>query len=184
MNLKNKTFLTIQIFAAVLSVAVLVIASILVAGLVIPQKSDQISVEYIIDDVILNNTDDFTISDIKPTIQGFSFVGWCLKGDDTIYTENMMLKSNKQDNIKLYAIYKSTINLNLQGGYGSSNLVALKDELMPNIAIPTRDGYSFCGYYSGVNGQGTQYYDANGTSQCLNNLPNGTSLYAYWQELN
>ena len=51
-----------------------------------------------------------------------------------------------------------------------------------NITIPTKEGYTFRGYYTGIDGTGTQYVDANG--KFVNNIyatfTNDTTLYAYW----
>ena len=49
------------------------------------------------------------------------------------------------------------------------------------ITKPTKTGYTFGGYYTGTNGSGTQYVDANGTF--INNIYQTTgnkTLYAKW----
>lgn len=52
------------------------------------------------------------------------------------------------------------------------------------ITKPTRKGYTFGGYFTGKNGTGTQYVDANG--YCVNNIysnvAGNTTLYAKWTE--
>ncbi len=51
-----------------------------------------------------------------------------------------------------------------------------------NITKPTRTGYTFGGYYTGKNGTGTQYVNANGLA--VNNLYKTTgdrTLYANWE---
>ena len=55
-------------------------------------------------------------------------------------------------------------------------------DTLPNITCPTRTGYIFGGYYTNVNGGGTQYYNANGTGvtgRTWNTAEDGT-LYAKW----
>ena len=50
-----------------------------------------------------------------------------------------------------------------------------------DITAPTRIGYNFQGYYTGTNGTGTQYINANGTF--VNNIyltVGDKTLYAYW----
>ncbi len=51
------------------------------------------------------------------------------------------------------------------------------------ITKPTKTGYTFQGYYTGTNGSGTKYVDANGG--CINNLYAAVAadltLYAYWK---
>ena len=51
------------------------------------------------------------------------------------------------------------------------------------ITVPTKEGYTFGGYYTSENGSGTQLIDANGniTSSFTNSLINSnTTLYAKW----
>ena len=58
-----------------------------------------------------------------------------------------------------------TVTLDRQSGSGgSSSVTATYDSAMPEAAMPTREGYSFGGYYTEANGGGTQYYNADGTS--------------------
>ena len=73
------------------------------------------------------------------------------------------------------------VNFDTQGGTGgTSTIKATPGSAMPSITLPTRTGYSFDGYYTGTNGGGTKYYNANGTS--ANNCPStGLTLYAKWK---
>ena len=51
------------------------------------------------------------------------------------------------------------------------------------ITAPSRSGYTFGGYYTGTNGSGTQYIDANGkltSSASTTNFSSNGSLYAKW----
>ncbi|MBO7079645.1 MAG: InlB B-repeat-containing protein, partial [Bacilli bacterium] len=72
------------------------------------------------------------------------------------------------------------VNFDAQGGSGgTSSIKATPGSAMPSITLPTKTGYTFDGYYTGTNGGGTKYYNANGTS--ANNCPsNGLTLYAKW----
>ena len=76
-----------------------------------------------------------------------------------------------------------TVTLDRQKGAGGSSHVSVKQgEAMPNAVAPTRSGYIFKGYYSGTNGTGTKYYNADMSSeQNWVNASDGT-LYAYWEE--
>lgn len=51
-----------------------------------------------------------------------------------------------------------------------------------SIVPPTRQGYTFGGYFTGTNGTGKQYVDSTGI--CINNIyeneAQDTTLYAYW----
>ena len=66
------------------------------------------------------------------------------------------------------------------GSGGSSSIDAAPGSAMPSITVPTRDGYTFGGYYTGKNGSGTKYYNADGSS--ATNWVEGaaTTLYAKW----
>ena len=51
------------------------------------------------------------------------------------------------------------------------------------VALPTRTGYNFQGYFSLPNGQGTQYYSSDGlpyNNKTMDIANNTTNLYAYW----
>lgn len=50
------------------------------------------------------------------------------------------------------------------------------------ITKPTKTGYTFKGYYTGTNGTGTQYINANGSfiGELYKNNASNITLYAYW----
>jgi len=74
-----------------------------------------------------------------------------------------------------------TVTLDKQSGSGgSASTTSTYGLAMPAISTPTRTGYTFQGYYSGTDGTGTKYYNANGTSARTWNLTANTRLYAYW----
>lgn len=51
---------------------------------------------------------------------------------------------------------------------------------MPVITVPSKTGYTFGGYYTSINGEGTQYYNADGNSARNWDMMEGTTLYAKW----
>ena len=74
-----------------------------------------------------------------------------------------------------------TLTLDRQSGSGgSSTATATYNATVPNISIPTRNGYTFGGYYTGTNGSGTQYYNASGTGLKTWTTDGGATLYAKW----
>lgn len=78
---------------------------------------------------------------------------------------------------------KYTVTFDRQGGSGgTASVIAMYGSVMPYIAVPTRTGYAFGGYWSGPNGSGTQYYTASGTSAHVWDKANATTLYAQWVE--
>jgi hypothetical protein len=74
-----------------------------------------------------------------------------------------------------------TVTLDRQSGTGgSSSVTATYNSAMPSMTKPTRTGYTFGGYYTGTNGGGTQYYNANGGSVRNWDKTSNTTLYAKW----
>ena len=58
------------------------------------------------------------------------------------------------------------VALDQQGGSGeTTSVTATYGAAMPAATMPTRTGYTFGGYYTGPNGGGTQYYQADGTDR-------------------
>ena len=67
---------------------------------------------------------------------------------------------------------------------GTTSAVAVVGLNFPNISAPTRTGYLFAGYYTGVNGSGTQYVDSSGNGTRNYDIDSDTILYAKWISLN
>ena len=79
-----------------------------------------------------------------------------------------------------------TVSFDANGGTGgqSTSVTAKYGYDMPTIstAKPTRQGYTFMGWYNNSDyTQGTQYYTANGTSARTWNIGEATTLYAGWK---
>lgn len=70
------------------------------------------------------------------------------------------------------------INLNLQGGSGSSYVIAIAN-LTSAASKPEKTGYLFNGYYTAASG-GAQYYTSAGTNVCSYPSYTATQLYAQW----
>lgn len=64
--------------------------------------------------------------------------------------------------------------------YISKNITATYGSVMPVSTIPTQTGYTFGGYYTGQNGSGTKYYDADMNSVNNWSIADTTTLYAKW----
>lgn len=52
----------------------------------------------------------------------------------------------------------------------------------PDITVPSKRGYSFEGYYTGIRGTGTKYYDNNGKSVAPWTETEVGTLYACWKQ--
>jgi len=73
-----------------------------------------------------------------------------------------------------------TVTLDKAGGTGGDDTVqATFGAEMPSIAVPSRAGYAFDGYFDQ---NGTQYYNAAGTSANIWDKQYGATLYARWTE--
>ena len=117
---------------------------------------------------------------------GYSFQEWNTNsrgtGDTYAAGDNITLT----EDMTLYAIWQPntyTVTLNAGSGIGGTASVNVTfDGAMPNILVPTRDGYNFLGYFTEANGAGTQYYDANGSGTNNWIIAANTTLYAAWEE--
>jgi|GEM_PF-2659172 len=120
---------------------------------------------------------------------GYSFDSWntMADGSGTPYINSYSVLNWTTVNnatITLYAQWINnpyTVTLDRQGGTGgNTSVTAIFDNAMPNAVAPTMTGYAFGGYYTGTNGTGTQYYNANMGSLSNWNIANATTLYAEW----
>lgn len=125
-----------------------------------------------------------------PNVDGPTFIGW--KDDngtyyyaDTIWnrTNNLTLIADydgeEQGNIILYYV-----DLDQDGGVGGSdNVRAEYLAPMPMATAPTREGYTFKGYYTKKNGGGDKYYNEDMSSARNWDIASDRTLYAYWEGL-
>ena len=120
---------------------------------------------------------------------GYSFTGWYINGDTSgtkfndggaygMPTNNI----NDFNFTAVYSKYKTSVTLDRQGGSGGSGSVtAVYGDDMPAITRPSRTGYTFGGYFSGTNGSGTKYYNADGSSAKKWDITDATkTIYAKW----
>ncbi len=120
-----------------------------------------------------------------PTATGYNFGGWYENAECTgsVFNFSTAITANKT----LYAKWTpktTTVTLNQQSGTGgTANVTATYDAAMPAATMPTRDNYTFNGYFTGAEGSGTKYYNANGTSAKNWDIEDATkTLYASWTE--
>ena len=128
-----------------------------------------------------------------PTRQGYEFLGWNTKLDGTGTTYINLLDAQTVNAIVLGTLDISTlyaqwerlgteITLSKEGGTGGDSTVfGIENDPMPEATMPTRAGYDFNGYFTEQNGQGTKYYNADGSSaKNWDKSDVSFTLYAYW----
>ena len=114
-----------------------------------------------------------------PTVtrKGYTFSKWSPAVPATVPASNATYKAT-------WTAKQSALTFDANGGIGtmSTGKVAVYDAAMPtSIALPTRTGYTFAGFYDAATG-GTKYYNADGSSarKWNKDTTSGTTLYAQW----
>ena len=105
------------------------------------------------------------------------------------YFKNLITTNNGTVTMKAnWTANKYTVTLNSNKGSGSStptggtsSVRATYNSAMPSATMPTRDGYTFEGYYdTSASTGGTQYYTSTGASARVWNKTSNETLYARW----
>ncbi|MBR3660677.1 MAG: InlB B-repeat-containing protein [Bacilli bacterium] len=106
---------------------------------------------------------------------------------DSSFSQNESLTFDFYVNVYAYnaleseVVGESNITFNKQSGSGGTNSVeASYNDAMPTITLPTKSGYTFAGYFTGENGTGDQYYNADGSGVTGWDKTTDTTLYANW----
>ncbi len=147
--------------------------------------------------------EDMDLTTAEKTRTGYTFNGYKIKGTSTqvydasgtfVYpittiasstNSSLNVSLNAPDNITLEADWipnTYTVTLDNQSGTGgTSSVTATYDSAMPSATAPTRTGYTFHGYFTEANGEGTKYYNADMSSAHIwDKANNTTTLYAHW----
>lgn len=124
-----------------------------------------------------------------PTKEDYEFDGYYteVEGGGTKYynADGTPALSTAGDASTLYAKWNrvgTNITLDKEGGTGGDDsTLGVLDQTLADVIVPTRPGYTFNGYYSEPNGQGTQYYNENGQSSFVwNSEAASATFYASW----
>lgn len=138
-------------------------------------------------DVDLNCTYSGRLKDgAKYTDEGYTYIyskdsnDWSVEVDKNNINDNKICKNiSGRPVIKLVEFLVTFDQQEGAGGVDSINVIYNMD--MPKLdSLPTRTGYTFNGYYTETNGNGTKYYNADGSSARSYNIVSNTILYAYW----
>ena len=136
--------------------------------------------------------------------RGYDFLGWTevRRADETAAATELLngtyitertttgvyetVDGHRYLHVTLYAHWKPKdypVDLDGRGATSTGHtedVTMTFDEYGEDIVVPTKTGYTFHGYYTGIRGTGTKYYDADG--KCL--IPwtetDVDTLYAYW----
>ncbi|NCC91324.1 MAG: hypothetical protein EOM01_13350, partial [Spirochaetia bacterium] len=126
-----------------------------------------------------------TITLANPSRTGYTFAGWFV--ESTYNTQISSIANHSHGDKTLHAKWTAntyTVTFDKRSGSGGSDSVtATYDVAMPTATAPTRTGYTFGGYYSAINGGGTQYYTKDMESSKAWDLASYTTLYAKWTPL-
>jgi uncharacterized repeat protein (TIGR02543 family) len=114
--------------------------------------------------------------------KNYTFNGWNTKsdGEGTTYTDNA--EYNISDDATFYAIWTGdpyTINFNIDytGGTNPPSKPVNYGSAVGDLGTPTRNGYSFDGWFTEQDGKGTEY-----TDKTVYKETKDITLYAKWTE--
>lgn len=117
------------------------------------------------------------------TREGYTFGGWKDNRDNTIYgTTSSLTLEGAHTLDAVFNANQYTITLDNGETMEDGNVTATYDATLPTITAPSRTGYTFGGYYTEIDGGGTQYYNADGTSTSAEvwKDTHNITLYAKW----
>ena len=111
-----------------------------------------------------------------PTRDGYDFKAW-----SPAFVANTTMPDNDLTYTAQWTAKTYDVTLNPQSGTGgTTSVTATYGAAMPSATMPTRNGYTFKGYYDAQSG-GTQYYKADGSSAKNWDKTAATTLYAQWE---
>ena len=141
---------------------------------------------------------------VAPTRTGYNFAGYYDDpdaGEGTQYYTSALVSARTWDKDAATTLYahwtpkQSALTINMQSsaeGHGSDGTAtasasATYGAAMPSLTgtLPTAaNGYAFMGFYDAAGGEGTKYYNADGTSATNwdKDTESGTTLYAYYKK--
>jgi len=123
-----------------------------------------------------------------PTKTGYTFQGWYTAASGGTKIGAAGDAYTPTADIILYAQWKAKeydVILNDRGATSinhTEKVHVIFDKKGEDIIPPKKTGYTFKGYYTGIRGSGTQYYDEMGIGIKEWKEENVSELFAYWQQ--
>ncbi len=126
------------------------------------------------DSTVMNLDGTSPVTQVVTLNSGMNTIAFCKKADWPGF---------KSLTLDRATITTTAITLDQQGGTGGTeSVVATFGQDMPEITIPTREGYFFEGYFTDAT-EGSQYYNTDGTSFKAWDKDDETfTLYAHWND--
>ncbi len=124
----------------------------------------------------------FTLKGAIFTRNGYMQTGWA-KSDGGVKAYELSASYTGNASVSFYPVWTPrafTVTLDRQNGLSSIDVTATYGSDMPEISVPKRSGYTFGGYYTGLDGSGTQYYKSSGVGARKWTLLHNITLYAKW----
>lgn len=100
---------------------------------------------------------------------------WSLNWNEGINELNAEIKFEAIQTIFCITLEKE------DGVFGSDSVLVELDKPMPDAMAPVKENYIFQGYFTGRNGTGIKYYNADMSSAQNWDIESSVELYAYWK---
>lgn len=137
---------------------------------------------------------DFPILSASPehasdAMYDYTFMGWDDMATETIeyYTDDQTVAAVLNGDRNYIAAYEcvgksyAVVLDSADAQYvGTTSIIATYHSVLPDIAIPVKEGSVFGGYFTEQNGNGMQIYSAEGKGIGLSEINQETVLYAHW----
>lgn len=119
-------------------------------------------------------SDDITL--LAPTKKDYAFLGWTYEGQDTPVKTVTIIKGSSGEKLfeSVWKISDVKVDFNSNGGTKVEPYYGLKNDMVPSPMQPTKEGYSFKGWYK-ENTFITQW------DFTTNSVDENITLYAKWE---
>jgi len=118
----------------------------------------------------------------------YLFAGWSTDAEGTNLVGTAGDTYYPKADMELYAVWQqdnSLVHLDDRGATSTNHTKEVQmilQKMGPSIIVPEKTGYTFMGYYTGLRGTGTNYYDSEGKCIKIWTEETVSVLYAYWKQ--